>query len=1691
MKNRFAEIYLSSIFTVFALFLAINSSLLMAVGVCDIDGNNRVEQNDIDLIFQSRNRPASTPFDPMDIDRNGVINTNDARQCVCALPTTADCDPLLNQIPVANPGPDQTLTQATFQSIVLNGGASSDADGDFLSFLWSFQQQPQNSQAVLLNANTVSPSFTPDRAGVYVLSLTVTDGFGDSSSNVVTINVDTPPSSLQAVADSNRIESGGVASGNIINNDTLGIGTTIINNISHNGQPITLGSLFTTAAGGSFLLQADGVYTYTSPSGLGGLIQEVFSYTINDETGASSSSLLTITVDPVIPPNNLPVAQNDSVDATAGGQAVTGNVLTNDQQGDQPTQVTPVSITATDIGGSFNLLADGSFTYTPPTILTTAVQEQFPYTITDSDAETSSAILTITVSPIISPNNVPAAQDDSVDATAGDQAVTGNVLTNDQQGDQPTQVTPVSITATDIGGSFNLLADGSFTYTPPTFLTTAAVQEQFPYTITDSDAETSSAILTITVSPQVIILNALPDINVASAAGAAIAGNVLDNDQLGNQPVNVIPINTTTANGGTFSLQNDGSYTYTPPSILTLAVNEVFNYTITNTNDETSSSTLTITVSPSEMIVANPDAAIVTAGGSAITGNLLGNDVLGNQSIQVTPVLTNSTTNLGGVFSLQADGSYSYTPPVSQTSVSEEIINYTITAGNGATSSSTLTITVNPNPSGVNLPFARPDENRVTAGGAAATGNVLTNDALGDQPTQLSGAVSNLQTPQGGIFTLAADGSYSYLPPAEIAGVVNESFEYTITDRDNDTSSSTLTITISPPPLAPLARPDENSVTAGGAAVTDNVLSNDDLGNEPTLVTPINVASTTNGGTFNLQEDGSYSYLPPATISGVITERFTYTITDSDSETSSSTLTITINPPPLTPLARPDMDSVTAGGAAAMSNVLSNDDLGNEPTLVASISITSTQNGGTFNLIADGSYNYMPPTTVSGVVTESFDYTITDSDSETSSSTLTITISPSPLTPLARPDVNSVTAGGDTVTGDVLINDDLGNEPTLVTAISITNTDNGGVFNLQAEGSYTYTPPATISGVVTEQFAYTIIDSDGETSSSTLTITINPASLTPLARPDVNSVTAGGDAVTGDVLSNDDLGNEPTQVTLNSTGAQIAGSLDLQDNGEYSYTPPTTVAGVITDQFTYAITDSNGETSSSTLTITVNPIPLTPFARPDELTVTAGSIAQAGDVSTNDDLGIQPSVITLDDSGNNITPSGVLNLQEDGTFTYTPPATGNGVITDRFTYTITDDNDETSSSTLTITVNPIIVVIEQPPIANPGSNQTQDTFDLITLDGSASSDPEGNPLTYLWAFQSQPPNSLAILLNETTVAPSFTPDIAGDYIVILTITDAQGLSDSATLTITVNQVIVNPPAPLPPTANPGPNQSQDTFDLIALNGSASSDPEGNPLTYLWSFQDQPANSQAALLNDASVSPSFTPDIAGDYIVILTVTDAQGLSDSATLTITVNQVIVNPPAPLPPTANPGPNQAQDTFDLIALDGSASSDPKGNPLTYLWSFQDQPANSQAVLLNDSSVSPSFTPDVAGDYVVLLTVTDIQGLSNSATVTITVRPIVIDPPPIADAGLDQPQAVNNQVVMLDGSGSSDPDGGMLTYAWSFESQPNGSQAILTGAETPLASFTPTVIGTYVVLLTVTDVQGISASDRVTIRGMDDPPP
>jgi PKD domain len=274
------------------------------------------------------------------------------------------------------------------------------------------------------------------------------------------------------------------------------------------------------------------------------------------------------------------------------------------------------------------------------------------------------------------------------------------------------------------------------------------------------------------------------------------------------------------------------------------------------------------------------------------------------------------------------------------------------------------------------------------------------------------------------------------------------------------------------------------------------------------------------------------------------------------------------------------------------------------------------------------------------------------------------------------------------------------------------------------------------------------------------------------------------------------------------------------------------------------------------------------------------------------------------------------------------------------------------------------------PIANVSPNQTVELRSLVTLDGSASSDPTGQlPLTYAWSFVSKPAGSAATLSNPAIVNPTFTPDELGNYVLQLVVTDAAGLSSvPATVTISTTDA--------PPVANAGRNQTITAVGtLVQLNGSASYDLAGLPITYQWSFVSKPAGSNATLTGPTTATPSFVADVAGDYTLQLVVTDSLGTASSpAQVTISFSDVA--------PVANAGASQSTVVGESVTLNGSKSTDTNGAPLTYQWSVVSAPSGSKATISNPTAEIASFVPDLPGTYVVQLIVND--GTLNSVPAT-----------------------------------------------------------------------------------------------------------
>jgi PKD repeat protein len=202
----------------------------------------------------------------------------------------------------------------------------------------------------------------------------------------------------------------------------------------------------------------------------------------------------------------------------------------------------------------------------------------------------------------------------------------------------------------------------------------------------------------------------------------------------------------------------------------------------------------------------------------------------------------------------------------------------------------------------------------------------------------------------------------------------------------------------------------------------------------------------------------------------------------------------------------------------------------------------------------------------------------------------------------------------------------------------------------------------------------------------------------------------------------------------------------------------------------------------------------------------------------------------------------------------------------------------------------------------------------------------------------------------------------GTYTFTLTVTDAGGLSSTATTHVTITNT--------PPVANAGPDQTLPATGpttAVKLNGSLSSDPDGDALTFVWT-------QGGTVVGNSAVVP-LTLKI-GTYTFTLTVTDAGGLSSSAVTRVTITN--------LPPVANAGADQTLEcTGNACAsatLNGSASSDPDGDALSFVW--KDEGGN----VVGTAAVAQVKVG--LGTHTFTLTVTDAGGLSSMAATHVTVQ-------------------------------------------------------------------------------------------------------
>ena len=400
---------------------------------------------------------------------------------------------------------------------------------------------------------------------------------------------------------------------------------------------------------------------------------------------------------------------------------------------------------------------------------------------------------------------------------------------------------------------------------------------------------------------------------------------------------------------------------------------------------------------------------------------------------------------------------------------------------------------------------------------------------------------------------------------------------------------------------------------------------------------------------------------------------------------------------------------------------------------------------------------------------------------------------------------------------------------------------------------------------------------------------------------------------------------------------------------------------------------------------------------------------------------------------------------------------------------VRDDDGIPDDDVLTVTV------LNNPPVAEAGEDQTACALTEMTFVGSQSYDLDGTIVSWEWDFGQFPP--MPVVIDENgNILPD--PDYAsgmivkhtysktGVYTVTLVVTDDDG--DCFVDTCAVN--IPN----YPPVAVAGDAQHAFRFEQIYFDGSGSYDPDtyGSIDSYYWDFGDGTPDGYG-------VNPSHIYSERGTYIVTLTVTDNDGVTDSDTTKVYVSNN--------PPVAEAGEDQTAYALAEMIFDGSQSIDPDGTIISWEWDFGEFPP---MPVVKDENGNIPPNPDYAsgeilthtyskpGAFTVTLVVTDDNGDYSVDTCVVN----ILNNPPVAEAGQDQAVHLGDSVT-FDGTGSFDVDDAIVDYYWDF-----GDGQSCGYGPSPVYAYSE--LGTYTVTLEVFDKYGASDTDTMTVTVYNDPP-
>ncbi len=1031
---------------------------------------------------------------------------------------------------------------------------------------------------------------------------------------------------------------------------------------------------------------AGALITYTPSANYNGT--DFFTFKINDGTD-SNVATVSITVTPV---NDAPVAS---------AQVVSTNEDT----------ALPITLTGTDVDGdalTFTVAsspAHGVLTGSSPNLIYTPASnyngsDSFTFTVNDGSVTSAAATVSITVNAVA---DAPIANDQSV-TTAEDTSKPIVLSGSSPDGNAITSYVVVS------GPSHGALSGSgaNLTYTPSTNYNGADV---FTFKVNDG-TDSNVATISITVTP-------VNDAPVASAQGVSTNEDTALPITLTGTDVDGDALTFTVASSPAHGVLTGSSpnVIYTPAS--NYNGSDSFTFTVNDGSVTSAAATVSITVNAvADAPIAN-DQSVSTAEDTAKPIVLAGSSPDGNAISSYVVVSGPSHGALSG-----AGANLTYTPTANYNG--SDVFTFKVNDGTDSNIAS-VSITVTPVNDAPVASAQSVSTNEDTALPITLTGTDVDGDAL---------TFTVASSPAHGVLT-GSGPNLIYTPASNYNG--SDSFTFTVNDGSVTSAAATVSITVNAVADAPLAN-DQSVTTAEDTSLPITLTGSSVDGNAIVSYTVVNGPShgALSGSGANL------TYTPSADYNG--SDVFTFKVNDgTDSNAATVSITVTpVNDPPITSTTG---ITVTTNEDTPTPIVLVSTDVDGDPLTYTIVTPPShgTLSGSGANIFYTPDANYDGP--------DSFTFYTNDGTVNSNTGTIPITVLPVNDPPVAADDNGTTLENKSVSLTNITSNDtDVDGTVTAVTVdIDLTTggiqnsfTNSFGSWSVNASGDLTFTPAQDYSG--NASISYAVNDDLGATSNAaTVTITVIAVTGPPEANSDVATTDEDVAITLPNITSNDvshggsidlvTIDLDPSSAALDTSFTSAQGTWSVDSSGNLTYTPAVNYNGIAL--IYYTVNDNSGATSNSaSVTITVNPVNDAPVLKDVNIT-TGRDVAVDGNVIDPADADPEGTALTVNTTPVTPTAHGVLTINTDGTFTYTPTAEYVGL--DQAKVQVCDTGIPLPAACATKLINFEIKPVNRPPVVIV-NNQPGTTMEVTTAEDTR----------VIFCFQALDPDGDVVNLNSFT-----------------------------------------------------------------------------------------------------------------------------------------------------------------------------------------------------------------------------------------------------------------------------------------------------------------------------------------------------